>query len=139
MHTHNPILTGVQNIRINSWKTGHILLKNLLLKLIFQDEGHLYGNCLFYIFSFWLKCFPVFCDFNIIRSHIFPENFIEIPLVVQKIWRFSFSILTNFIDFSDFLTKKLMASVYNRWCQHLFYIQPTLNRLFNNCIKLYWY
>ena len=29
---------------------------------------------------------------------------------------------------------------YNRWCQHfLFNLQPTLNRLFNSCVKLYWY
>ena len=32
-----------------------------------------------------------------------------------------------------------MTSAYNRWCQQLFYVQPTLKRLFNNCIKLYWY
>ena len=45
-----------------------------------------------------------FVTFNIIISHIFPENFIEIPLVAQKIWRFFPSILTIFIDFLDFLT-----------------------------------
>ena len=32
--------------------------------------------------------------------------------------------------------KKLMTSVYSKWCQHP---EPTLNRLFNNCLKLYWY
>ena len=51
---------------------------------------------------------PAFCDFfvtfYIIISHIFPENFIEISQVVQKIWRFFQSILSVFIDFSDFLT-----------------------------------
>ena len=45
-------------------------------------------------------CF--FVTLNIIISHVFPENFIEIPQVVQKIWIFSPSILTVFIDFSDF-------------------------------------
>ena len=45
-----------------------------------------------------------FVTFNTIISYIFPENFIEIPLVVQKIRRFSPSILTIFINFSDFLT-----------------------------------
>ena len=30
-----------------------------------------------------------FGTFNIIISHIFPENFIEIPQVVQKLWRIS--------------------------------------------------
>ena len=44
-----------------------------------------------------------FVSFNII-SHIFPENFIEFPQVIQKIWRFSPSILTIFINFEDFLT-----------------------------------
>ena len=49
--------------------------------------------------------FPkMFVTFNIIISHVFPENFIEIPLVVKKIWRFFPSILTTFIDFSDLLT-----------------------------------
>ena len=46
-------------------------------------------------------CF--FVTFNIIISHIFPENFIEIPQVVQKIWRISLSILAVFIDFRRFL------------------------------------
>ena len=27
------------------------------LKLIFQDEGHLYGNCLFYILTIYRECF----------------------------------------------------------------------------------
>ena len=37
-------------------------------------------------------------------SHIFSNNFIEIPQLVQKIWRFFSSILAIFINFSDFLT-----------------------------------
>ena len=41
---------------------------------------------------------------NIIISHIFPENFIEIPQVVQKIWRIFLSILAISINFSDLLT-----------------------------------
>ena len=45
-----------------------------------------------------------FVTFNIIISYIFPENVIEIPQVVQKIWRLSRSILIIFINFSDFLT-----------------------------------
>ena len=35
--------------------------------------------------------------------------------------------------------KETNASVYYEWCQHLFYSQPTLNRLFNNYIKSYRY
>ena len=42
-----------------------------------------------------------FVIFNIIISHIFPENFIEIPLAIQKIFRFT-SILTIVINVSDF-------------------------------------
>ena len=38
-----------------------------------------------------------FVTFDIIRSHAFPENFIVIIHVVQKMW-------TIFIDFLDFLT-----------------------------------
>ena len=48
--------------------------------------------------------FCFFVTFNIIIGHIFPENFIKIPLIVQKIWRFTLSALTIFIDISDFLT-----------------------------------
>ena len=84
-------------------------------------------------------CF--FVIFDIIISNIIPENFIEIPQVVHKIWRFSFSVLTIFINFLDFLilsncnetndiSIKQMLSVF-------FYFQLTLNRLFNNYMKLY--
>ena len=47
-----------------------------------------------------------FVAFNIIISHIFPENFIEISHVAQMIWRISLSLLAifNFHQFSDFLT-----------------------------------
>ena len=44
----------------------------------------------------------LFVTFNIIINHIIPENFIEIPQVVQKIWRFSLTILAIFIDFYQF-------------------------------------
>ena len=37
--------------------------------------------------------------FNFIISHIFPENFIEVPQVIQNICRNSLSILAIFIDF----------------------------------------
>ena len=43
---HIPILTEVQKRRITTWQNIiHIL------KLIFQDEGHLCTNCLFYILT----------------------------------------------------------------------------------------
>ena len=43
-----------------------------------------------------------FVTFNIIISHIFPENSIEIPQVVQKIRKLSLSILAIFIKFHQF-------------------------------------
>ena len=63
-----------------------------------------------------------FGTFNIIVRHIFPENVIEINQVVQKIWSFSPSILTNFSDFLDFLTypcyKETNGITYEKWHQH---------------------
>ena len=41
---------------------------------------------------------------NIIISYIFSENFIEIHQVSQKIWIFTSSILTIFVNFLDFFT-----------------------------------
>ena len=63
-----------------------------------------------------------FVTFNIIISHIFPGNFIEIPQVVQKICRISLSISAIFINFYRFfrffwrflVTEKLMMSDHNR-------------------------
>ena len=43
-----------------------------------------------------------FVTFKIIIRHIFPKDFIEIPQVVQKLWRISRSILAIFIDFYQF-------------------------------------
>ena len=54
---HICILTSVQKGRIYSWKQGHILLTNVLLKINFEHEGHLYANCLFCVFYFFVKCF----------------------------------------------------------------------------------
>ena len=46
---------------------------------------------------------PVFfVTFNVILRHIFPENFIKFPQVVQKIWRNSLSKLAIFINFYRF-------------------------------------
>ena len=74
----------------------------------------------------------VFMTFNIIISYIFPENFIELPQVVQNIWRLSLSILAIFMDFqtNDVSLWQMMS--------RFFHFQYTLNRLFNNCIKSYW-
>ena len=43
-----------------------------------------------------------FVTFSNILRHIFPENFIEFPQVVQKIRRNSLSILAIFINFHQF-------------------------------------
>lgn len=59
---------------------------------------------------------PFFCDFYCYDKLIFPEDFIEVCLVVQKIWKSSPSILTIFIDCYFLVAKKLMTSTYNRWC-----------------------
>ena len=66
-----------------------------------------------------------FETFNIIISHIFPESFIEISQVIQKIWRISLSLLTVFIDFLDFFT-------FPWWCQHFF----TFNILYIDCLVI---
>ena len=81
---------------------------------------------------------PYFFRLLILR-YVFAENFIKVPRVVQKIWRFSCSILVFSAIFRVFwhflVTKKLMKSAYNRLCWHFFYFQPNLNRLFNSYIK----
>ena len=43
--------------------------------------------------------------FKIIKNYIFLETFIEIYQVVQKIWRFSTSVLAIFYNFFDFWKK----------------------------------
>ena len=80
----------------------------------------------------------LFDTFNIIISHIFSESFIGIPQVVQKICRFSPSILSSFINFSDFLTLSCYKETYDVGLQQMmsacFYFQTSLNMLFNSCI-----
>ena len=84
-----------------------------------------------------------FATFNIVISHMFTKNFNGIPQLVQKIWIFFLqcylfsSIFCIFLHF--FVAKKPMTPAYIRWCQHFFNLQPTLNRLINNFIQLYWY
>ena len=87
-----------------------------------------WGPVFFFFFNF---------NFNIIISHIFPENVvIKIPQVLQKIWRFSPSILALFIYFSDFLTypyyKETNGGIHNRWCQQCF----SFNFLLIGCLTL---
>ena len=87
--------------------------------------------------SGWGPVFFNFFYFNIIISHIFPENVTKIHQVVQRIWRFTPSILTLFIYFLDLLTfpyYKEINGVTNNSKQMMsanFFFQPTLNGLFN--------
>ena len=51
-------------------KNGHILIKNVLLKINFQDEGHLDANFLIYILTIYCECL-LFQFFNRdVRMHI---------------------------------------------------------------------
>ena len=60
----------------------------------------------------------LFMTFNIIISHIFPENFIEFPQVVQKLSRIPLSILAIFIDFHQFSGfLDISLSQRNQWRQ----------------------
>ena len=83
--------------------------------------------------------FCYFVTFNLIISQVIFENFIAISQIIQKIWRFSLSLLFILMDlffiFWYFVfAKNLMSSAYNRRCQQVFF---TFN-LLNNCMNLYW-
>ena len=82
-------------------------------------------------------CF--FVAFHIILKHSFPENFIEFPQVVQKIWRKSLSILAMFINFPQYFGFFDITLLQRKMMSAFFHFQHNLNRLLNNCIKLYWY
>ena len=77
---------------------------------------------------------PVFFGtFNVIISHIFLENFIEIFQAVQKIRRLSLSILAIFGDFHQFFVFfDIYLLAYNRRCQQFF----TFNILQIDCLKI---
>ena len=86
-----------------------------------------------------------FVTFNTIIRHIFSENSIEISQVIWKVWRCSSSILTIFINFLGFFTFLCCKQTKDISMQQMilaffffFSLQPTLNWLFINCIKLFW-
>ena len=56
---------------------------------------------------------PFFLTLTTIISHVFPENVIEIPHVVHNIRRFFLSVVTIFIDFSDFLSFPCYKETYD--------------------------
>ena len=122
------------------WKSGENLyfltLKRLEVNL--TPHGGFFKNVIFRVFE---ALFFVAFN-NIVISHIFPESFIEIPQVIQKIW-FSSPILTIFINISDFLIltfyKETNDVSIKQMTSGFFYLHPILNRLFDNCVKLHSY
>ena len=98
-------------VTLNPKKAGGVFSKNVFLR------GSL------------KPCFLV--TSNIFISHNFLENLIEIPQFVQKIWMYSFSILTIFINFSDIFDISLLQR--NWWCQH---ISDHINIIFTFNLKL---
>ena len=48
-----PILVGIPKRHNSSYKNGHILRKNVLLKPNFQDEAHLGANFLIFILTIY--------------------------------------------------------------------------------------
>ena len=67
---HSSILIVAQNGCISSWKNVIFFWKMFLLKLNFQDEDHLYANCLFHILPLYCKCFLFQFLIDGIRMHI---------------------------------------------------------------------
>ena len=51
-----PIVKRVQNGCLSRWKNSRILIKNLISKFNFQDEGHLDVNFLIYFLTIYCKC-----------------------------------------------------------------------------------
>ena len=84
-----------------------------------------------------------FVTYNITISHIFPQKFIKLREIIWKIWRFSSSILTTWMNFHIFFHISLLWKPNNVSIRQLlsacFYFQPILYRLCNNCMKLYCY
>ena len=109
----------ISQIQKETYLPKYLFIKVCLtLKRLEGDQFDTHHSCGFPKNVFFQRKggFLVFCDsFNIFISHIFHENFTEIPQLVQKIW----------------------------WRQHMasaiIYLQPTLNKLINNCVKLSWY
>ena len=52
------------------WRSGRILLKDVLLKLIFQDQGYLHVSCLFYMLSIYCQSLLFQFLSHGIRMHI---------------------------------------------------------------------
>ena len=73
----------------------HIVYIKSIKKIAFDKKihsSHIYIDELTPLWFFQKK----FVTFNIIISQIFPENFIESPQLIQKIWNFFLSIFWIF-------------------------------------------
>ena len=85
----------------------------------------------------------VFCDFYYYHQTNFSWKFNRNCSYHSEDFKIVFVNINYFYQFLDFLTflvaSKLIMSSYNRWCHDFFFLQPTSNNLFNNCIKLSWY
>ena len=110
---HICILTRVQKGCIYSWNQGHILLINVLSKINFEHEGHLYANCLFCIFSFSLSAF-----FSILKwlhrhdGHLYTYCLLYIFTIFRKCFLFQFfgyGIGVQILILTDFQKKRITS------------------------------
>ena len=67
---HIPIPTGVQNVCKTLLKNSHILIKNVLLNINFEDEGHLHAYFLIHILTIHSECLVFQFFSGGIRMHI---------------------------------------------------------------------
>lgn len=121
-------------------------MKNTIIYSILNKLGafNLTHPVVFEIKLFYREGEVLFFEvFSIIINHIFWENAIEIPKVVQNIWKLSLLILTIFIVFSDFLLFPCFKETNYVSIQKIILaftnFKSTIYRLFNNCITFYWY
>ena len=71
---------------------------------------------------------------NLIPPVVFPSR-----LEDMKIFSININYFNRFFRFFDISMLQTNDIIYNTWRQHFFYLQPNLNRLFNDFLNLYWY
>ena len=98
-----PVLIGVKNGRITSWKISEILLKNVDFDVFFQGEVPFYTSWFSYILIIWRKCLA----FQFLSCGI-PMSFPHLTGV--KTWLFSrWKIVFIFLKIVNF------ESQFPRW------------------------
>ena len=128
-----------------SWRTKVLLncyfqcQQWLFQNLVLGEEGSIWYPLWFFRKRTFQRANQTlfFVTFHGIIRYIFAENLIEIPQVVWKIWKLIFIFNINYFHqffriFWPFLFTKKSASASG-----FFNIQPTLNRLFNDCMKFF--